>query len=241
VAGRRTVTLHLTEGELIMKRSLALSVGVLLAVAWLLSVAALAQGPEYTLKDYMPEAIGSSWTLSTTGAEGEEKVTYEVLPGREIDGQKAVAIVMKDAEGQAHSGMLQAVTPDKVTTFGSLSRDRNAEASAEPSVRLYKPPAIFPGKLRAGQSAEQQVKMTRRDEEVDITLKVQLAALETVTVPKGTFADCLKLVYTTSYGERTMTRTVWYAKGVGMVKTEQAGRSGRPARVAQLTDYKLAK
>jgi hypothetical protein len=224
-----------------MKRSLILSVGVLLAVAWLLSVAALAQGPEYTLKDYMPEAVGSSWTLSTTGAEGEETVAYEVLPGREIDGQKAVTIVMREAEGQAHSGMLQAVTPDKVTIFGSLSRGRDAEAGAEPSVRLYKPPATFPGKLRVGQSAEQQVKMSRQNGEVDITLKVQLAAVETVTVPKGTFADCLKLVYTTSYGERTMTRTVWYAKGVGMVKTEQGGRSGRPARVAELTDYKLAK
>jgi hypothetical protein len=224
-----------------MKRSLVLSVGVLLAVAWLLSVAALAQGPEYSLKDYMPEAVGSTWTLRTAGTEGEETVTYEVLPGREIGGVKAVTIVMKDTEGQVRSGTLQAVTPDKMTIFGSLTRGRNAEAGAEPSVRLYQPPATFPGKLRAGQSAEQQVKMTRRDEEVDITLKVQLAAVETVTVPKGTFADCLKLISTTSYGERTMTRTVWYAKGVGMVKTERGGRSGRPARVAELTDYKLAK
>ena len=224
-----------------MKRSLPLSLGVLLAVAWLLSVAALAQGPEYTLKDYMPEAVGSKWTLRTTGAEGEETVAYEVLPGREINGEKAIAIVMKNAEGQTRSGTLQAVTPDKMTIFGSLSRGRNAEVGAEPSVRLYRPPAIFPGKLGVGQSAEQQVKMSRRDEEVDITLKVQLAAVETVTVPKGTFADCLKLVYTTSFGERAMTRTVWYSKGVGMVKTEQAGRSGRPARVAELADYKLAK
>jgi hypothetical protein len=38
-----------------------------------------------------------------------------------------------------------------------------------------------------------------------------------------------------------MTRTVWYAKGVGMVKTEQAGRAGGAARVAELTDYTLAK
>jgi hypothetical protein len=224
-----------------MKRSLALSLGVLLVVAWLLCAAALAQGPEYSLKDYMPEAVGSKWTLRTTGDEGEETVTYEVLPGREIGGQKVVTIVMKDTEGQVRSGTLQAVTPDKMTIFGSLTRGRNAEAGAEPSVTLYRPPAIFPGKLRVGQSAEQQVKMTRRDEEVDVTLKVQLAAVETVTVPKGTFADCLKLVYTTSYGERTMTRTVWYAKGVGMVKTERGGRSGRPARVAELTDYKLGK
>jgi DUF3108-like len=185
--------------------------------------------------------VGSTWSLRTMGEDGQETVTYEVLPAREIGGQKALPIVMKDAEGQVRSGALQVTTPDKVTIFGSFGRRRDTEAGAEPSVRLYKPPATFPGRFRVGQSAEQKVKMARQDEEVEITMKVQLAAVETVTVPKGTFADCLKLVYTTSYGERTMTRTVWYAKGVGMVKTEQPARGGGPARVTELVDYKQGK
>jgi hypothetical protein len=62
-----------------------------------------------------------------------------------------------------------------------------------------------------------------------------------VTVPKGAFKDCLKLVYTTSFGRGEMKRSVWYAKGVGMVKTERPARGDRPATTAELTDYTLAK
>jgi hypothetical protein len=224
-----------------MRRVSALSVVVLLSVVWLLSAAALAQGPEYALKDYMPQTVGSKWTLKSAGAQGERTTTYEVLPAREIAGQKAFPIVTKTEDGQIRSGTLEAVTADKLVIFGSLSRGRGAAAGAEAETRLYQPAASFPGKLRVGQSAESKVKMTRGDQQVDVTLKVQLAAVESVTVPKGAFADCLKLVYTTTTGDRTMTRTVWYAKGVGMVKTEQAGRAGGAARVAELTDYTLAK
>lgn len=223
-----------------MKRVQRLSVGVLLVMTWLLCAAALAQGPEYTLKDYMPQTVGSKWMMKTTGAQGEQTITYEVLPARDIENQKAVPIVMKNPEGQVQSGTLGAVTPDKLTLFGSLIRGRNAEAGAEPSTILYQPAAIFPGKLQVGQSEQKQVKMSRGEQQMDITVKLQLAAVESVTVPKGTFGDCLKLVYTTSFGDRAMTRTVWYAKAVGMVKTEQSRRGGQPARVAELTDYKLA-
>ena len=221
-----------------MKRVLAVSVGVLLVMTWLLCAAALAQGTEYTLKDYMPQTVGSTWTMKTTGPQGERTVTYEVLAARDIEGRKTMPIVMNNAQGQVQSGTMEAVAVDAMTLFGSLSRPRNAEAGAEPSTSLYQPAASFPGKLRVGQSEERKLKMSRGGQEMDVTLKLQLAAVESVTVPKGTFADCLKLVYTTSFGERAMTRTVWYAKGVGMVKREQSGGAGQPARVAQLTDYK---
>jgi len=224
-----------------MKRVLVALVGAVVVMGWLLSVAASAQGPEYTLKDYMPQTVGSKWTMKTTGDQGEQMIAYEVLPARDIEGQKAMPIVMKNAEGQVQSGTLEAVTADKLTMFGSLFRGRNAASGTEPPTILYQPPASFSGKLRVGQSEEKQVKITFGGQEMNITLKLQLATVESVTVPKGTFADCLKLVYTTSFGGgRTMTRTVWYAKSVGMVKTEQGGGGGRPARVAELTDYKLA-
>ena len=105
-----------------MKWLLALSVGLLLAAGGLLSPVALAQGPEYVLNDYMPEVAGSTWRLKTMREQGEETITYEMLPPREVDGQNALPIVMKDAEGQVRSGTLQATTPDKVTIFGSLRR-----------------------------------------------------------------------------------------------------------------------
>jgi sugar phosphate isomerase/epimerase len=78
-----------------------------------------------------------------------------------------------------------------------------------------------------------------RDQTLEITMKLKLDAVESVTVPKGTFDNCLKLVNTTKFGDREFTRTVWYAKGVGTVKTETQGPNGQVA-TGELVDYKLA-
>jgi hypothetical protein len=223
-----------------MKREAALLVGLLLAATFLCSMAVMAQqAAEYSLKDYMPQTVGSKWTMKTTGAQGEETITYEVLAVRDVEGQQALPIVMKTAAGDIRSGTLESVSPDKLVIFGTLFARRGAEAGTEPTTTLYQPAASLPGTWRVGQSEERQLKSSRGDQQVDITLKLELAGVESVTVPKGTFADCLKLVYTTSFGQFQMTRTVWYAKGVGMVKTEQPGRGGGAPRVAELTDYAL--
>jgi hypothetical protein len=94
--------------------------------------------------------------------------------------------------------------------------------------------------LKVGQTAQAAVKSNRGGQPTDVTIKLELAAVESVTVPKGAFADCLKLVYTTTFPGREMKRTVWYAKGVGMVKTESPGFNNQPPRIAELTDYQLA-
>ncbi len=223
-----------------MKRGAALPVGLLLGVTVLCSVAVLAQEAEYSLNDYMPQTVGSKWTLKTTGPQGEDTVTYEVLAAREIDGQQALPIVTTPAAGQMRFGTLESVTADRLVIFGTLFAARGAEAGAELTTMLYEPAASFPGNWRVGQSEETQLRVTRGDRQIDVTLKLELAAVESVTVPKGTFADCLKLVYTTSFGGREMKRAVWYAEHVGMVKTELTGRGGGGSTVGELTDYTLA-
>ena len=46
--------------------------------------------------------------------------------------------------------------------------------------------------------------------------------LESVTAPAGTWPDCLKYEVRTKYGETTYeTCTLWFARGVGMVKSEK--------------------
>jgi hypothetical protein len=101
---------------------------------------------------------------------------------------------------------------------------------------LYTPPLEYPGKMTVGQSAEATLKMRRGDQEFESTTKLELTAVEDVTVPKGTFEGCLKLVTTRSFGRGEMTSTAWYAKGVGQVKTERPGRGDRPGTVTELAE-----
>jgi len=223
-----------------MKRAFVVSMGIVFVATLVCSVSAWAQDAQYSLKDYMPQTVGSKWTMKSSGGEGDETVTYEVLKARDVNGQQAMPIVRKTADGSIRSGTLESVSAEKLIIFGSMFARRGDQADAQPMTMLYEPAAGFPGKMGVGQSEEAKVKVKRGEREFDITMKLELASVETVTVPKGTFEGCLKLVYTTSFGRGEMKRTVWYAKGVGMVKTQRTARGDRPPTRAELTDYKLA-
>jgi hypothetical protein len=229
-----------------MKRIL-LALAALPLAAVLTHGTALGQDTQYALKDYMPETTGSKWIMQTTNRQGEAAtVTYEVGEAREIEGKEAMPILNKDADGNLLRGSFEAVSDESFTLFGSIMVPRRQNnANADPVETLYKPAAVFPAVMEAGDRNEATARVTRQGQESEVKLAVELLTVETVTVPKGTFEDCLKLVFTTSFGEREMKRTVWYAKGVGVVKTESAGGPGRdgqqrPPRVAELTDYQIA-
>lgn len=229
-----------------MKRVL-IALTALPLVALLTHSAALGQDPEYALKDYMPETTGSKWVFATTGRQGAATTTtYEVGEAREIEGKTAMPILNKDADGNLLRGSLEFVDGQGFTLFGSIMLPRRQDnANREPIETLYRPAAVFPAVMKSGDRNEATAKVTRQGQETEVKLAVELAAVETVTVPKGTFEGCLKLVFTTSFGEREMKRTVWYAEGVGMVKTESGGGAGRdgqqrPPRIAELTDYLIA-
>ncbi len=223
-----------------MKRALIVLVAVAVSAALLGSAVALAQDQEYALKDYMPQTVGSKWTLKMPGDQGDVTITYEVDEPRDVGGQQAMPILMKAEDGRLMRGSLESVSDTSLTLLGSIFAPRGEQAGAEPITSLYDPAAVFPGRLKLGQQEEAKTKVTMRERETEVTIKLQLAAVEPVTVPQGTFDNCLKLVYTTSFGRGEMSRTIWYAKGVGMVKTETGGFGNRPPRVAELTDYHLA-
>lgn len=198
---------------------------------------------EYALHEYMPQKVGSTWTMRSTGGRGEEMLTVSVARTMEMDGTQVPLILTQAADGTPRSGLLELVTPEKYTLFGTMFGGRRGGAAAgggELVTVPYNPPVELPGTLSLGQPVERTTKVRMRDQESDVTVKVELAAIENVSVPKGTFEDCIKIVYFTSFGERTMTRTVWYAKGVGAVKTERPGFGDRPATVTELVDYQLA-
>jgi hypothetical protein len=200
---------------------------------------ALAQDQEYALKDYMPQTVGSKWIMKVTGpAQQEVVLTYEVDKPKE--GQPGTPILTKDANGNLTRGSLETVDDNNLTIFGTIRVPRGQQGG-EPTVSLYTPAVVFPGKMKVSQRAEAATKINMGGQQTDVTMKLDLAAVESVTVPKGTFDNCLKLVFTTTNPRGEMKRTVWYAKGVGLVKTEMGGGGNQQApRVAELTDYQLA-
>ncbi len=64
-----------------------------------------------------------------------------------------------------------------------------------------------------------------------------VAGRETVTVPAGTFRDCVVVVMEEPGGRTEMRH--WFAPGVGWVRYSWGPRGGRPWLVRELTAYEL--
>jgi len=219
----------------------------LLAVGLLVLFAFAAVAQEYTLQEYMPQAMGSKWTVKSTGGRGDETLTISITKTMDFGGTQVPLALTQAADGTPRSGALELVSADKYTLYGSMfGGRRGGGGGGELTTIPYDPPVEFPGELTVGQSVEQTTKMGTGDRQGTVTIKLQLAAVENVTVPKGTFENCLKLLYTTTFavaeGGQTppaRTRTVWLAKGVGAVKTERPGFGDRPATITELVDFTL--
>lgn len=218
------------------------------AAAALAAGLAIAQDDGYVLKDYMPRTVGSIWSMQPAG--GGERTTLEVLPPEEISGQQVSALVTKSPDGTVRMGTYETVDADSYIVYGSLfvagpggrGGPGGGPAGAppgEPRKVLHNPPARFPGTLKIGETHEATFSSTGGRQPAPVTMKITLETVESVTVPKGTFDNCLKIVTSTIRGQREMKRTTWYAKGVGPVKTERVGRNGQ-ANITELVDYKLA-
>lgn len=218
-----------------MKR-VFLAVALVALLAGLASLA-MAEDQQYLLKDYMPLAVGSKWIMKTTNQQGETTITVEVGEPKEIAGQKVAPLLTKDAQGNLMRGTLETADDNAYTLYGTIRVPRG-DQGGEPTMSLYNPTLAFPSKMTVGQHVEATTKSNMRGQQVEITAKVDLAAVESVTVPKGTFENCLKLVFTTGFGQREMKRTVWYAKGIGAVKVEQPGfGQNQQVRTQELLEY----
>ena len=131
-----------------------------LCVVLLVGMVAVAAGQEYALKDYMPQTVGSKWTMKD--AEDGDISTVEVMELKEIGDQQVPVILTKNAEGVARRGTLELVTDEAYTIFGRMGRRRGQEGG-ELNTTLYDTPIVYPGKLTVGEAAETTVKMTFRE------------------------------------------------------------------------------
>jgi hypothetical protein len=79
---------------------------------------------------------------------------------------------------------------------------------------------------------------------MNMTVKMynrKVAAIETVTTPAGTFEKCVKITFnvkTHMMFDVEASGTEWYAKGIGMVKSESYDAKGKKTGSSVLNSYK---
>lgn len=105
----------------------------------------------------------------------------------------------------------------------------------------FSPGAVFPEKFKIKQSVSVRTGMFDSEGRrgPDAILSTQLLGMESVTVPAGSFPDCIHLRFTISFkGGPSRNVDEWWAKGVGVVKTRIPKVGGKPA-ITELHAYSI--
>jgi hypothetical protein len=196
--------------------------GAITLLTSLLTVDAARQKPGKAPADYFPLRVGDSWTYRNTS--DESQYTLKVLAEEpQTDGATRYQV-------ELHAGVIILKLFSKTKEWVLLHAERypeheGMEAKYEPP-RNYLPNTPKPGFKWSWKGRDYT--------QSEVTEKGEVSGFETVTVPAGNFR-AMKVVSEVSSGSAVMTKTYWYADGVGLVKTTTEG--GQIKYGSELTDY----
>jgi hypothetical protein len=204
-----------------------------LAVVTLATVALVAaapakkpkQNPTKPAADFFPLRVGDSWTYRNSEEGG---YTLKVLREEPQAGAPSRFVV------ELSSGVKILKTFSKAEGWVLLHAEQYPEH--EGLEMKYDPPRQYlPNPLIPGQKWEWSGKDPTQMERHESS---RVIGFENVTVPAGKFR-AMKVTSSTSGGAIPMTKTYWYADGVGLVKTTTEG--GQIKYGSELTDYSSKK
>ncbi|HEY0379505.1 MAG TPA: hypothetical protein VGC87_21485 [Pyrinomonadaceae bacterium] len=203
-------------------RTLLASASLLL----LLAASGVAQKSAAPARDYFPLRAGDSWTYRND--EDESEFTVKVL-GEERQADGTVVYQVEHLVGiRIHAWY--AKTPGWVLMLREANPEQEGmEVKHEPARKFLKSPLVagakwtWKGKGMTGQ---------------DILTISTVAGPEVVTTPAGRFR-AMKVVSKVTDGDAAVTRTTWYAPGVGLVKTLTETPTLRYG--SELVDYSFKK
>jgi hypothetical protein len=165
----------------------------------------LAMPPQpYNVTDYFPLTQGRTWMFqSPTG------FSSQVVPGTvDLSGQ-TYAVLTDYPEGSANYWLAS----DDGLRWGEM-HDGTSSATT-----VMTPPLLIPNGLDPGATGTQTVSISINGvPSGQATFSYQFVGTEPVTVPAGTFADCMKLEMTMTTPQGSSHIYYWAAKGVGFVK-----------------------
>jgi hypothetical protein len=175
--------------------------------------------------DYFPLRVGDSWTYRNTEEGG---YTLKVLSEEPQEGGTVRYVVELLSAVKIHNVYSKA---NGWVLFHAESYPEHEGLQA-----TYDPPKqLLPNPLVPGQKWE----WTGKDPtQVEHHESSRVVGLETITVPAGKFR-AMKVVSEITGASVPLTRTSWYADGVGLVKTTNVG--GQIKYGSELTDYSFKK
>ncbi|HMH45445.1 MAG TPA: hypothetical protein VK557_18300 [Pyrinomonadaceae bacterium] len=159
-------------------------------------------------KDYFPLQVGDSWKYRSTTADGKQsEFSMKVLSEEKEAGNQLYLVETVSTFQPIHdwyskpAGWVLMHRQEYVKT--------GSKAEYQPTKQFLKNP------LTSGDSWQWKGKGMMG---LDIDESNQVSGPETVSVPAGSF-DAMKVITKVVQGGSPVTKTYWYAPGVGMVKS----------------------
>lgn len=187
------------------------------------------------------ETVDSVWT-DADGLENVRILTIEKVPGNDFAEIKTYSYysynpadkltIYKMMTGDEYKRVMLNQIEEEVRAQGQvLSADDRAKIEdgfrVKGELDLNLPAEIDP----AAKVPNRTIKISMGTMTMSMSLwEVKYAGFESVTVPAGTYEDCLKVTYVfkmnTPAGVEKSYATSWFAKGLGEIKTVMADKKG---------------
>lgn len=180
---------------------------------------------EYSIADAKGKV--QSYSKSTVKEiKKKDAKNYTIVYSSEVmDSKKKSLMDPMDVEMVVVDGVIQ---QDPVAAMGEAGKDVKIEGNYP----------VFPSELSVGQDLG-DYSYTMKMMGVSTTTKggAKVTAKENITTPAGTF-DCYKVESTSStkamFQTTKINTTSWYAKGIGVVRSETADKKGKVQTVQEL-------
>lgn len=201
-------------------------------------------------ESYVPLEEGRTWTYQVgrkrTGLSDNYSVKLASYPYRELEGKRVTPVEYKFKSGSIFYFLL-----GDANGAGRFARQRSTDVEPE----ITSPPYYYiKYPIQAGTNWEVKCETFLLKERLPITLNKTIESTdETVTVPAGTFNNCLKvkaigkteknLGYMLGVAKISVEEHIWYAPGIGLVKSVRKENSnnllvGSGEASSQLTSFK---
>jgi hypothetical protein len=190
----------------------------------------------YDTAEYFPLVLGDTWTSKEIQKEitqeGEE--TDENIDTVTVFGTEKIKGVLAMKRGEIEEGYYDLMTnTNGVKMYKTYDPDFEDDVLINEMFETFNPPLTYlPPRLSVGTRHTFKSTMTHKETSgfkatAKVTVAVKVEGIENVTVPAGDFQDCLKItikrdLIAVKYNhEESSESTLWFAKGVGIVKREE--------------------
>ena len=173
-------------------------------------------GMIFTMSEYFPLGQGNTWTYR----EEDAQLTVKTVSGtQKINGVDAVKMIDEDGDYQLWTNS------NGIVWYKEYDADDIPVCGWEQ--HLFSPPIhafdpiVSVGSKYASNTSLTTTDCTGKSATASVTYEFTIEGIEDVTVPAGTFNDCLmiKAILSLNGGTQTNEMTIWLAKGVGQVKS----------------------